>query len=154
MNTIIFFFCLLLPTINPTTETNTYCNARFDFCVEYPSGLFTEKIKPTNADGILLRNEDQEISLAIYGEYNILSYSLIEQHKLMLEALKDTDGPIIDHLTVFTEDGFVSTIEFKNHTIELRCQKQDIYFVNTLIRVKDKHDLADTPIRIELDLNS
>jgi hypothetical protein len=154
MNFLLSIFLFLIPFNEKPISNEIYCNARFDFCVEYPTTLFGEKLTPTNADGVLLRSDDRNISLAIYGEYNIFANTLVEQQELIFKALTETDGPIISHLTVFTEEGFVSTIEFATHKAELHCQKKDLYFVNTLIRVKDDTDLSDIQVRIELNLES
>lgn len=150
----IFLFALFsIAVISPYDIINTqptttfknsaeYCNARYDFCVEYPENLFTSEIVTTNLDGVYLESLDQQVTLTAYGEYNVLNLNLEEQHRLLLEFLVKAHGTIDDHLTIFSENGFTSAIEIGEQQIQVKCQKFEDHYVSVVIRLKEK----DNPI--------
>ena len=55
-----------------------YCNARFDFCIQYPSTLLTEKTMSDNDDGIRLTSKDGKVCAEASGAYNVGNWSLTD----------------------------------------------------------------------------
>ena len=47
-----------------------YCNARYQFCIDYPTGLFEQRIEADNGDGITLVSTDDGAELRTYGVMN------------------------------------------------------------------------------------
>jgi len=47
-----------------------YCNPRYQFCMDYPTGVFEDRIEADNGDGITLVSTDDGAELRIYGVMN------------------------------------------------------------------------------------
>ena len=66
------------PSPAAAREDGKYCNARFDFCVQYPSLLLTEKKVSDNDDGIRLTSTDGKVCAEVSGAYNVGNWSLTD----------------------------------------------------------------------------
>ena len=119
--------------------SDSYCNARYDFCVEYPKDVFTAEVTPTNADGIFLSTPNREVTMAVFGEYNAFDFTLEEQHNFLLKSISESDGYFIDQLTVYSVDGFTTNIETPEKQIELRSQKIGDHFVTVIIKMNNEN---------------
>jgi hypothetical protein len=115
-NTLIFtlFFSNLIPTIQlqevqtPTKLTSNqesdlaydqYCNARFGYCIDYPTGVILPQPESGNGDGRIFTNKKGEEILRVFGRNNI-----------------DPDGGQISIQQQYKED--VNQIKAKNATGE------------------------------------
>jgi hypothetical protein len=58
---------------------NTYCNARFDFCIDYPASFGMEPA-PDNDDGRKYYDRNG-FSMTVSGMYNVLENSLKDEMK-------------------------------------------------------------------------
>jgi hypothetical protein len=52
-----------------------YCNARFAFCIDYPSALRVQT-PPDNGDGRTFKSPDGQVTMLVYGSYNSLQEKL------------------------------------------------------------------------------
>ena len=87
---------LYADTTDNIEEEGNYCNTRYEFCLEYPEEIFTQKKLADNCDGAFLASKDHRISLSIYGEWNSTQMTLADQHRFLLSNLLQTDGLIED----------------------------------------------------------
>lgn len=67
-------------------NANTYCNARFDFCVDHPSSLKTQYPESANGDGRVFKLSGSQADIRVYGT-NTPSV-LYESDKKYLTSLK------------------------------------------------------------------
>lgn len=72
------FFIGLGMSYGQSPLTNEYCNQRFDFCLKYPS-IFSQKDISSNEDGIVLRSDNQDIRLRVFGYHNVLDNNAAEE---------------------------------------------------------------------------
>lgn len=90
-----FSILLLLPFFigfsskSSTTVSNEhdYCNARFDFCLEYPKGVFTQQTKSDNDDGIGLSSTDGLFKAQAFGAYNVVGSTTADLYQELVTEL-------------------------------------------------------------------
>ncbi len=70
--TLLLFF--LLTAALYAQQTKTYCNNRFDFCVQYPAELKTDEGGSVNADGIILEAEGG-VTIFVSGSHNVMDWT-------------------------------------------------------------------------------
>ncbi|PHN03604.1 hypothetical protein [Flavilitoribacter nigricans] len=63
-------------TFATPVEQEEYCNERFEFCVTYPSGYFSEKVYSDNGDGVTMYAQEGVIEADIIGAYNVMDWSV------------------------------------------------------------------------------
>lgn len=68
-----------------STGFNTYCNDRFDFCVQYPDILIKQP-ESTNGDGTSFISKDRSIKMSTWGSYG----SMDEDYILSREGIEIT----------------------------------------------------------------
>lgn len=79
------FSGIFLHPISNDTQA-TYCNERFQFCLDYPKNIFTQEIISPNDDGLQLHSE-KGLDLRVFGYYNTLKGHLEAEHQEMVQAL-------------------------------------------------------------------
>lgn len=72
-------------TAADSSQFNTYCNARFNYCVDYPADLIPQP-ESTNGDGRVFKNKMNEDVLTVFGTNN-----LDTDNKNALEKLYNDD---------------------------------------------------------------
>ena len=76
MQTLSIFILMTMVFFSPSALAQeskaSYCNERYDFCLQYPDMVFSQKNESTNDDGIILRSSDNDIRLRVYGYHNVL----------------------------------------------------------------------------------
>jgi len=94
---------------NSKISYNTYCNARFGFCVEYPGDLLYPQPESDNGDGRIFKNKQGDEILRASGIYNL--------------------GPDGEHIPI--EDVYTETLDmFRDKTITYsKCRSN--FFVIT-----------------------
>jgi len=145
--------CLLYSfTINsPKSESGNYCNARFDFCISYPSDLFVKKEVSDNGDGIELSGLDGEVKLSVSGVKNVLDQDLEGVYEDLKYSISFSEGGIENEivetgekyfLTSFTANDkkfFVKAIEHQEDFVVLLAETHN----TSLFNLKDfKSEIA------------
>lgn len=74
---------------------HTYCNARFDFCLQYPDAIFTQSVKSDNDDGISLYSEDGLMRAKAYGAYNIEGATMEGLYQMLVNELATTNSNLV-----------------------------------------------------------
>jgi hypothetical protein len=100
-----------------------YCNARFAFCLDYPSTLLLQP-PPDNGDGRTFKSKDGKVQMLAYGSYNSL------QEKLETRFLAESTSSGTRKITykLFKPDFFViSGIENNKVFYEKILYKDDTY---------------------------
>jgi hypothetical protein len=72
-------------TATPTYDT--YCNARFGYCVAYPAGLLYPQPESGNGDGRVFKSKDGANTLTVWGRLN----QDVEGNPILLETQYDED---------------------------------------------------------------
>lgn len=49
----------------------TYCNTRYDYCIDYPDGIIYPQPESLNGDGLVFKNKHGEKVLVVYGHMKI-----------------------------------------------------------------------------------
>ena len=80
-----------------TTDLTEYCNSRFQFCVEYPTSIFPEKIIPDNGDGITLTSKKEHLSATFFGSWNVDNKTPKELYQLYIgkKVNQDPDSELV-----------------------------------------------------------
>jgi hypothetical protein len=69
--------CMGVAAQKPETLTyDTYCNARFEYCISYPQGLLDPQPEADNGDGRKFLSSDHEVLMLVYGQNNALDETL------------------------------------------------------------------------------
>lgn len=64
------FFAITISPINNSNKFATYCNARFDYCIDYPAHILSPQPESENGDGRVFHNKKGEKALTVYGRIN------------------------------------------------------------------------------------
>lgn len=78
-----------------TSPAHDYCNARFDFCLQYPKGVFTQMIKSDNDDGVSLYSTDRLLTAQVYGSYNVVGATTTDLYKELVNELSKTNNKLV-----------------------------------------------------------
>lgn len=66
-NFLVFFFLLSIPLCSFGQKNyKNYCNARFQFCIDYPKD-FTAQSESDNGDGCVIISNDEKTEIRTYG---------------------------------------------------------------------------------------
>lgn len=129
----------------------TYCNARFAFCIDYPSTLVMQA-PPDNDDGRTFKSKDSKVQMLVYGSNNSLMEKL-ETRFLAESTSSDTrkvtyklfkaDSFVIsglEHGKVFYEKVLFKNDEYKTFLISYPRTLKKIYDpITAKITVSFKH---------------
>lgn len=69
---------------------DTYCNARYNYCIAYPSSLVPQK-KADNGDGRKFLSKDKNVVLTVYHTYGIQETPEMNLKEEYNRLLKDTE---------------------------------------------------------------
>lgn len=53
----------------PTISYKTYCNSRFDYCIDYPKDILFPQPEPENGDGCVFKSKEAEEILSVAGSH-------------------------------------------------------------------------------------
>ena len=56
--------------VDNSINFDTYCNARFAYCIEYPKGIIYPQPESQNGDGRVFKNKQGEEVLTVFGRLN------------------------------------------------------------------------------------
>lgn len=95
-----FIFIFLLPFLMPKSEEaipvetySEYCNARYDFCVNYPSSILSNKFISDNNDGVILSNTTNNITVTVSGSPVVSGKSVADMYDdIVAKHLDEEDG--------------------------------------------------------------
>jgi hypothetical protein len=76
-NILILFLFLITTGFRPGYKK--YCNARFNFCISYPSD-FTKLPESENGDGRIFISKDKKAEIRMYGSLAVEEYETLIQH--------------------------------------------------------------------------
>lgn len=105
-----------------------YCNARFDFCTEYPDTLLPYKFISKNNDGITLQTKDEKVIVIVAGIRRVLDQDI--------DAL--FDDYVTDRLKHF-EDGKIFYEEFKDNYYKTSFTDGKYHYLQKLYTLNDKN---------------
>lgn len=71
-------FLMLVNNIGEDLSYKKYCNARFDFCVEYPAS-FVNLPPPENNDGLTFLSTDKKTKILAFGSLASEDFDRIDQ---------------------------------------------------------------------------
>ncbi len=69
---------------------NTYCNARYNYCITYPSSLIPQK-EADNGDGRKFLSKDKNVVLIVYHTYGIQETPEMNLKEEYNRLLKDSE---------------------------------------------------------------
>ena len=119
---------------NAQTATEEYCNARFNFCVEYPSSIFTEKYESANGDGIELINEAGDAYIVASGANNTLNTTVEAEYKSFLNYVIHSEGAIKE-IDSYKGDNFLEiTVQVRNKYFYYQTYISDKFIVAAMVR--------------------
>ena len=108
---LLFSGCLLFSftsnSVNP--ESGNYCNARFDFCLNYPADLFVIKEVSDNGDGIELSGANGEVKLTVSGVKNVLDQDLEGIYEDLKFSISFSEGGIENEIVETGEKIFLTS---------------------------------------------
>lgn len=96
---------------------STYCNERFDFCMQYPKELLQPSVIPTNNDGQIFISEDGNMTLKVFGSHQ-LHWTLSEEMGIALHRIEKRQDEA-DHIShkILTDEYFeiAGIVDGKHH---------------------------------------
>ena len=126
-----FLFTNFMSAQAPTEE---YCNARFNFCVEYPSNIFTEKHESANGDGIELINEAGDAYIVASGANNTMNTSVEAEYKSFLNFIIESEGAIKEIDSYKGENMLEVTVQVANKYFYYQTYISDKFIVAAMVR--------------------
>ncbi len=103
-----------------TPPPGRYCNPRYDFCLEYPEKVFTEKHSSSNDDGLVLMSADGDVRMRVSGYYNVMGWSAAEEMEDLKTVLRERYGNKLELIAQHnTPEGIEVT--FKADYITIYC---------------------------------
>ncbi|MBI1226729.1 MAG: hypothetical protein GC192_15955 [Bacteroidetes bacterium] len=136
-----FSILLLLPffigfssknAVDFSSGGNEYCNARFDFCLQYPTAIFTHQINSDNADGVSLFSDDGMINAKVYGAYNIVGTSMEDFYQEMVTELSTKNKKIVVLKNDVNKTNYEATVQGDKTIVYYHAMQQDNNVVVTL----------------------
>jgi hypothetical protein len=90
-SSLLFIFLLLCLLVEPSyaQKYEKYCNARFEYCVEYPVGFLSPQGEADNADGQAFLSKDAVVSMKVWGSNNVLNEGLKQRYNEDLQGGKN-----------------------------------------------------------------
>lgn len=85
---------LLLLALSATALTSsaqtleTYCNAKYSYCVGYPAALLEPQGEPDAADGQKFVSKDKAVVLTVWGSFNALDEKLPATYESAVASLE------------------------------------------------------------------
>ncbi len=116
-------------------QDTSYCNTRFNFCINYPSDLLPTSLSSANDDGIILKNTTNKAVVIVNGSYNITGWYPSDLFQTTVERIGEGAGnaEIIDtkigddfYETFFIDDRY----QYFNRSFFI-----DDYYISLLIKV-------------------
>lgn len=81
-------FIISLATVSTLSYANTYCNARFGFCVDYPNYLIPQP-ESDNGDGRRFKLAKSSANISASAGYNVSAYGNITGGQYLKEIQQD-----------------------------------------------------------------
>lgn len=141
-----------------TAPDGRYCNARFDFCVNFPEALFTKQISSDNDDGIRLTSADGKVRVDVSGAYNVGNWSVVDMYEF---ALNDIDADHPEKVKHFGHEigktYYEATFEYGNELYFSRTvlHHNNTYITLTIAVPADMEGLLDSlKDEVQLDIHS
>lgn len=82
--------------IDNSIKYDTYCNGRYDYCIEYPNGIIFPQPESQNLDGRVFKNKQGENILTVFGRMNsdpdYGKISLEQQFEDDLQGVSENNG--------------------------------------------------------------
>ena len=76
-------------TLNEEIVYDRYCNARYDYCIDYPKDILIPQGESENGDGQVFQSDDGKRKLTVWGELNVLDETLEIKMEDNLETVED-----------------------------------------------------------------
>lgn len=155
MRSLLFLIAIPLGFAFTTTAPGEYCNARFGYCMTYPSDLFNGRELSDNGDGIRLFVEDSETELAVTGSYNVMDWSLDDVYRFVTTSSMEELVAQEIVRTDLERNAYEVTFRTPEHIYYHRTQMFDEVFVTIQLRVaaSDGEELENLREQIDLNVN-
>lgn len=116
-------------------DTEEYCNERFEFCVAYPSDMFSEKEFADNGDGVTMFADDRTVEVDIMGAYNIMDWSVEGIIDNYFKTIKEKPMEV-ELLELYTDSSYGWAKMKYNYEIQLiKINLLNDSYVTTIITV-------------------
>ena len=76
------------------SDSEQYCNNRFNYCLSYPADYFTSINGSPNGDGVLFSAPEKETKVRVAGAYNVMDWSVEDVYYFSFEELLKKDKSI------------------------------------------------------------
>ena len=101
-NFLIIPILILIFSFKSSNTFDTYCNTRFDFCIEYPH-LFKRQPAPTNGDGLIFLSPDKNTEIRAFGRLAVEDLGRLDQEfQISTEDLKLVYKKITKNYFIFS----------------------------------------------------
>lgn len=78
---LLVLFCAANASAQKAVKNDSYCNARFEYCISYPAGILIPQPEADNGDGRKFFSEDKRVEMLVYGIENALDQTLAEVYE-------------------------------------------------------------------------
>lgn len=114
---------ILFSSFNSDTTFAKYCNARFDFCVEYPNS-FERQSEPENNDGLIFLSRDRSSEIRAFGSLAVEDFDkLVQEYRIAVSNLRVT-------YKVITKEWFIfSGIDKNGKIVYRKTRKKKINYM-------------------------
>lgn len=86
--------------LNETIRYETYCNSKFDYCVDYPVDILIPQEESPMGDGRIFLSDDETRKMTVWGEFNILDETLQQRMEDNMVEVDNAETEITDEFFV------------------------------------------------------
>jgi hypothetical protein len=116
-------FVLLICSFKSDTGFSSYCNSRFDFCIEYPAS-FSKQQEPDNQDGLTFLSADRKTEIRTFGSL------AIEDFDLLSDEFKSATADLKVTYKAIKKDWFiVSGIDSQGRIVYRKTAKKQVNYM-------------------------
>jgi len=131
-----------------------YCNARFQFCVEFPDTLLPVQVISDNSDGIILKSKDEKVVATIAGIQGVTSRNTWDLYDDFVGEWMEDEGVKIISENIEQNYYKVSFIDGKNKYWQHLFNMGDKYVIFQIVAPKSEaHQIDKIREHLQLTFN-
>lgn len=135
VNILFLLSCMAISTAfaPQTVETERYCNARFNYCISYPSNTFNKPESSANGDGFQATSKNGELFMSVAGSFNVMDWTLEDIYYFNFEDFKQSETTANNLESVFEDDFSINVFETETQYIFFKTMLMDDKYVTITI---------------------
>ena len=118
-------------------NTETYCNADFQFCFDYPADMFAEVKESDSNDGIFLKTPDGNTQIIAYA-YNAVGESMQATRSTLMKLVWDKFDPTKVSVELITNEDVMYADLPDGHFVYTHTELHDDKWITIEVQVENQ----------------